>query len=71
MKFSIMDKIQKIIESKENYIYQHIINNIDQYVNKYCNEYQNRANNIETSSINEFKNFILEFMDNNNIKITI
>ena len=71
MKFSIMDEIQKIIESKENYIYQHIINNIDQYVNKYCNEYQNQANNIETSSINEFKNIILEFMDNNNIKITI
>ena len=49
MELSIMDEIQKIIESKEKYIYQRIINYIGQYNYDYSNEYKNHLNNIETS----------------------
>ena len=71
MELSIMDEIQKIIESKEKYIYQRIINYIGQYNYDYSNEYKNHLNNIETSLLEEFKKILIAFMDKNNIKITI
>ena len=66
-----MDEINKIIKSKETYLYQRIINNIDKYQDSSINEFLNHTKNEEISLIDKYITLLEDFLKENKIKIQI